>query len=178
MSDSAAASNNALAAPAAGVAQRSPMLTPAPLVPMHKSPAIKALAPLPSTQATAAATAAPATSDSAAAVADGGALPSLTLGATAAGETTTAVAAAATPAAAAPLHELHQRWTFWHDVSDQTGGKPKEWGMSLVKLYEFNTIEHFWSGENKQPEATPRPAREQSAHFLSHCCSSLLASGV
>ena len=143
MSDSPAPAASAPATAAAPAPVSAASASPALSAVLHgRSPAlapIKALAPLRPSNDTSAAAA-----DTAASSAP----PQLSLADGASDGDDTAAAAAP-----APHHELHQRWVFWHDVSD---GKPKEWGASLVKLYEFNTVENFWSVVHTAREASGR----------------------
>jgi len=141
----------------------------------QRSPAIKALAPLPPQPPAAAATAATSSASSAAAAnastasqsssintllpsdSDAGrAPPDLSLGdagtdsSSSIGERdlSSLVPGAPDDEGHAPKgeHALHQPWTFWYDVADQSGGggKKADWGASLKKLLEFNSVEQFW----------------------------------
>jgi hypothetical protein len=71
-------------------------------------------------------------------------------------------------------HALHQPWTFWYDVADMnTGGKKGDWGASLKKLLEFNSVEQFWvSGGNARQLPLHGPLTEQHAQtsLSQPCC--------
>jgi len=179
MSDSTAAAASAGAAASASTAQPAAAAAAAPaatiaLAPqtsaLHKSPAIKALAPLPQTATSAAqssSTAADSEDAAAAAATAGGAPPSLTLS-DESGPAASASAGASAEESAAPRpeHPLHQSWTFWYDVSD---GKPKEWGQSLRKLIEINSVETFWVRTTAQRSTRHRPGEDEEQGAPLHC---------
>ena len=53
-------------------------------------------------------------------------------------------------------HLLHQRWTFWYGLKDAKS-TAQNWGMSLKKLMEFQSIEQFFGLYNNiaRPSALP-----------------------
>lgn len=150
---------------AAGVASSSPSLAPMQLQSASKSPAlapIKVLAPL------AAPTAQAATNDEHGGSEDG---------ADTASDATTSNSTSSPPAgdsAGPPVlaldsdepdavakakgeHLLHQRWTFWYDLKDVGKATASNWGMSLKKLMDFESVEQFWGMINNiaKPSALP-----------------------